>query len=50
MDAVRRTLEVERIVNLIRGFGWDKKTEETDGETIRLTMEKTIVPESATEG
>lgn len=48
MDPVRRTLEVERIINLIRGFGWDKKSEDVDGDVIRLSIEKKIVPESST--
>lgn len=42
MEPVQRTLEVERIVNLIRGFGWDKKSEQVDGDVIRLSIEKKI--------
>lgn len=42
MDPVRRTLEVERITNLIRGFGWDKKEEVVEDNVLRLVIEKTI--------
>ena len=35
-------LEVERVMNLIRGFGWSKKEEKTDGDKVSLVIEKTI--------
>ena len=45
MDMVQRTLEVERVVNLITAFGWKVLKEEVDGEKIIMTIEKTIVSE-----
>lgn len=42
MEEVHRVLEVERIINLVRGFGWDKKAEEIEGDKVTLTIEKTI--------
>ena len=44
MPELQITLEVERIVNLVRGFGWEAKSEIIDGDKIRLTIEKTITP------
>jgi len=49
MDPIQRTLEVERITNLVRGFGWEKKEEVIDDNVIRLVIEKTIeAPVAAT--
>lgn len=42
MDTVQRTLEVERITNLVRGFGWEKKEEVVEDNVLRLVIEKTI--------
>ena len=42
MDAVQRIIEIERVVNLVRGFGWEKTEEAIEGDTIKLTFEKTI--------
>ncbi len=42
MEEVKRVLEVERIVNLVRGFGWEKTAESIEGDKITLTIEKTI--------
>jgi len=42
MDPVQRALEVERITNLIRGFGWEKKEEVIENNVLRLVIEKTI--------
>jgi len=42
MDPVQRTLEVERITNLVRGFGWEKMEEVVEGNRLRLVIEKTI--------
>ena len=51
MASVQQTLEIERIVNLARGFGWEKTAEVVEGDKIILTIEKTIQspapPESA---
>lgn len=35
-------LEVERVMNLIRGFGWAKKEERVDGNKVILVIEKTV--------
>lgn len=44
MEAIQRTLEVERIVNLVKGFGWDLVESKAEGETITISIKKTIVP------
>lgn len=33
-------LEVERVMNLVRGFGWDKAKEEIVGDEIQITIKK----------
>lgn len=45
MEKFRQVIEVERIVNLIRGFGWGLIKEEVEGETIRLIIEKKVESE-----
>jgi len=40
MERVQQVLEVERIVNLCRGFGWEKTGEEVKDDKIILTIEK----------
>lgn len=42
MDKLQKTIEQERIVNLVRGFGWVMTKEEVEGEVLRLTIEKKL--------
>ncbi len=42
MERVQQVLEVERIVNLAKGFGWEKTAEKIDGDKITLTIEKRL--------
>ena len=42
MDDVQKRLEVERITNLIRGFGWEKVGEDIDDKYIVLRVQKDI--------
>jgi len=42
MVEVSRILEVERITNLARGFGWEVTAEETKDDKIILTIEKKL--------
>ena len=42
MELVQQTLEIERIVNLARGFGWEKTGEEIKDDKIILTIEKPL--------
>ena len=44
METIQRTLEVERVSNLVMGFGWHITEVKTDGDKLVLTMEKTIPP------
>lgn len=43
METIQRTIEVERIINLVKGFGWELAESKTEGETLRLTIEKTLL-------
>lgn len=47
MEDVQRILEIERVVNLVRGFGWTKKDETIDGNVIRISFEKEVLPPSS---
>ena len=42
MENVKKSLEIERVVNLCRGFGWEKTAEKIEGDKIILTIEKTL--------
>ena len=42
MEMVQRTLEVERVVNLIAAFEWKVVKEEVVGDKIIITIKKTI--------
>ena len=44
MEMVQRTLEVERVVNLIAAFGWKVDNEEVRGDEITITIKKTVGP------
>lgn len=37
-------IEIERIVNLVAGFGWVKIREEVSEGKVTLTLEKTVPP------
>jgi len=47
--SVERTLEIERAVNLLKGFGWDKTAEKIEGDKISLTFEKSLQSPSPSE-
>jgi len=40
MDAPTVQMEVERVMNLVRGFGWEKVKEELVKDEIHITMKK----------
>lgn len=44
-----REIEVERIMNLVRGFGWEKEREELIGQDLKLTITKKLVTEEEAE-
>ena len=43
-------IEIQRVMNLVRGFGWKKSKEEIEGKTIKITITKTMVDTDFTEG
>ncbi len=45
-----KEIEVERVMNLVRGFGWDKVKEEVIGEDLVLTIKKRFVKLAETTG
>lgn len=40
MDAPTIAMEVERVMNLVRGFGWEKAKEEIVADEIHITIKK----------
>jgi len=40
MPEYPKEIEIERVTNLIRGFGWEKVKEEIVGEDLILTIKK----------
>lgn len=42
MEAMQVRVEVERIVNLVAGFGWEKIEEKIEAGQITLTLKKKI--------
>lgn len=46
MEMIQRTLEVERIVNLVRGFGWELVETKAQGDEIQIIIKKKVLPPS----
>jgi hypothetical protein len=44
MEKIQRTIEVERIVNLIKGFGWELLETRSEGGVLQLVIEKKVEP------
>ncbi len=44
METIQRTIEVERVVNLVKGFGWDLVEVKAEGETLFISIKKTVMP------
>lgn len=40
------TLEVERVMNLVRGFGWTMKEQKIEADKVVLVIEKPMVIEA----
>lgn len=41
-ENLQRKLEIERAVNLMVNFGWEKTSEQTSGARVVLTFEKIL--------
>ena len=46
MPEYPKEIEVERVTNLVRGFGWEKVKEEVVGEDLILTIKKKFLAPS----
>lgn len=42
MPDINVAMEVERVMNLVRGFGWEKTKEERVGGNIDITITKAV--------
>ncbi|KKN32044.1 hypothetical protein LCGC14_0817680 [marine sediment metagenome] len=43
-------IEIQRVMNLVKGFGWEKTKEEIQGKIISITIEKKIMGDNLSEG
>ena len=50
MNELPVEIEIQRVMNLVRGFGWEKVKEEIMGDTIKITLEKKVTLTSLQEG
>lgn len=39
-----REIEVERLVNIVRGFGWEKQEERLEGDYLIISLQKKWIP------
>jgi hypothetical protein len=42
-------IEIDRLMNLIRGFGWEEKEKKISNSEIVITIKKKIAPEVSSE-
>lgn len=42
MAVNKKQIELDRIVNMLRSFGWDVRTSSFDGDKVTVTFEKTV--------
>lgn len=42
MEEIQMRIEVERIVNLVAGFGWSKVEEKVEAGQITIVLKKTV--------
>ena len=47
MVAYPREIEIERLLNLVRGFGWESIKEEVIGDELHVTIKKKFLKPEA---
>ena len=45
-----KELEIDRLINIVKVFGWEKVKEVTTGEDVEVTLKKTIHAEGDVTG
>ncbi len=50
MPELPKEIEIQRVMNLVIGFGWNKIKEEIVGTKVQLTIEKEMFVESEITG
>jgi len=45
MTSLPVEIEIDRLMNLIRGFGWEETEKKISGSEIRITIRKKIIQE-----
>lgn len=46
MTSLPASIEVDRLMNLIRGFGWEETEKKVSDSEIVITIRKKIIPEA----
>lgn len=41
----RKTIELDRLMNMAKAFGWEQRSQRTDDDTIIVELVKRVVPE-----
>lgn len=44
VDGIPIDIEVGRVMNLVRGFGWEKREQRLDGDKVVIVIEKKVTP------
>jgi hypothetical protein len=47
METAQRVIEVERLVNIAKGFGWSLTSSSTSGDTLKVELQKTVGPSAS---
>lgn len=46
----RKQIELDRLMNMARSFGWDQRSQRIDGDYIIVELAKRVVPEEQSAG
>lgn len=46
----RMTIELDRLMNMAKAFGWEQRAQRVDGDVIVVELVKRVVPEEAPAG
>ena len=46
----RKTIELDRLMNMAKAFGWEQRSQRVDGDVIVVELAKRVVPEETPAG
>ena len=50
MSIDRKTIELDRLMNMAKAFGWEQRSQRIDGDVITVELAKRVVPEEKPAG